>query len=50
MQLVVQSDINTDGANYMGVARTAPEERTSWIGNKPPLIFDQTFLCFGRPG
>jgi len=49
IQLVFESDINTDPENYIGIAPSAKDDLDEWDSRKPPLFMDQGFLYFSRP-
>ncbi|HAL56770.1 MAG TPA: hypothetical protein DCP63_09910 [Bacteroidetes bacterium] len=49
LQLVLQTDINSDSENYLGIAPTAKIDLDELDQPKPPLMFDQGFLYFSRP-
>jgi hypothetical protein len=49
VELVFDSDINTDRDNYAGIAPGVRTGRNELDQHEPPLVFDQGFLYFVRP-
>jgi hypothetical protein len=49
LQLIFESDINSDVQNFIGVSPFALTDRDDLDEHKPPLVFDQGFLYFPRP-
>ncbi|HTY57927.1 MAG TPA: choice-of-anchor D domain-containing protein [Bacteroidota bacterium] len=49
VELVFDSDINTDRDNYAGIAPGVRAGRNELDQHEPPLVFDQGFLYFVRP-
>ena len=49
VELVFDSDINTDMDNYIGIAPSVSPGRNELDQHEPPLVFDQGFLYFARP-
>jgi hypothetical protein len=49
VELVFDSDINTDRDNYIGIAPGANPGRNVLDQHESPLVFDQGFLYFVRP-
>ncbi len=49
VELVFDSDINTDRDNYAGIAPGVKAGRNEMDQHEPPLVFDQGFLYFVRP-
>ena len=49
LQLVFESQTNKDDENYIGIAEEATPGKDRFEFNKPPLIFDQSFLYMKRP-
>ena len=49
LELVYDSDINTDRDNYLGIAPGVASGRNVLDQHEPPLVFDQGFLYFVRP-
>lgn len=49
VKLNYKSDINEDGENYIGIAKSAKNGMDLMDNRKPPLFFDQGFLYFARP-
>ncbi len=49
LQLIFESDINSDRENYIGIAQSAQWDRDELDQRKPPLFLDQGFLYFPRP-
>jgi hypothetical protein len=49
LQLSLETDINTDPENYIGIAPAVKSGRNILNTHKPPLFLDQGFLYFDRP-
>ena len=49
VELVFDSDINTDRDNYIGIAPNALPGRNELDQHEPPLVFDEGALYFVRP-
>ncbi|HEX7574548.1 MAG TPA: choice-of-anchor D domain-containing protein, partial [Bacteroidota bacterium] len=49
VELVFDSDINTDRDNYIGIAPSVGPGRNELDQHEAPLVFDQGFLYFVRP-
>ena len=49
IELVFDSEINTDRDNYLGIAPAVASGRNELDQHEPPLVFDQGFLYFVRP-
>jgi hypothetical protein len=49
IQLVLETDINKDIENFIGVAPSAKVELDELDQPKPPPLFDQGFISFSRP-
>jgi hypothetical protein len=49
VELVFDSDINTDRDNYIGIAPSVKPGRNELDQHEAPLLFDQGFLYFVRP-
>jgi uncharacterized repeat protein (TIGR02543 family) len=49
VQLALESDINSDPENYIGVSKQASAGYDETESHKPPLFLDQGFLYFERP-
>jgi hypothetical protein len=49
LQIIFESDINTDRENYIGISPDATVEQDDLDVRKPPLFLDQGFLYFDRP-
>ena len=49
VELVFDSDINTDRDNYIGIAPSVKPGRNELDQHEAPLVFDQGFLYFVRP-
>ena len=49
VQILLQSDINSDGLNFIGISPAARVDQDDLDEYKPPLVFDQGFLYFSRP-
>ncbi len=49
VQLIFESDINSDRENYIGIAPSAKIAYDELDQRKPPLFLDQGFLYFPRP-
>jgi hypothetical protein len=49
LQLALETDINTDPENYIGIAPATKGGRSVQNIHKPPLFMDQGFLYFERP-
>ena len=49
VQLVLETEINTDAENHIGIAPSAKPDLDELDQPKPPLVFDQGFLYFSRP-
>jgi len=49
VELVFDSDINTDRDNYIGIAPSVGTGRNELDQHEAPLVFDQGFLYFVRP-
>ncbi|HZY09728.1 MAG TPA: T9SS type A sorting domain-containing protein, partial [Bacteroidota bacterium] len=49
VQLILETDINRDPENFIGIASSANEQLDYLDQRKPPLVFDQGFLYFPRP-
>ncbi|MFH0991063.1 MAG: FG-GAP-like repeat-containing protein [bacterium] len=49
IQLVLETDINKDAENYLGIAPAAKLDLDEFDQPKPPMMFDQGFLYFSRP-
>ena len=49
VEMVFDSDINTDRDNYIGIAPAVTPGRNELDQHEPPLVFDQGFLYFVRP-
>ena len=49
LQLILETDINSDSQNHIGIAPSAKSDLDELDQPKPPLMFDQGFLYFSRP-
>ena len=48
LQLVFDSELNTDDDNYIGIAKGTNHGKDRYEFNKPPLIFDESFVYMKR--
>ncbi|MGA2623307.1 MAG: T9SS type A sorting domain-containing protein [Bacteroidota bacterium] len=48
VQIIFESDINKDPANYIGIVSSSKSGLLKYHSHKPRLMFDQGFLCFNR--
>jgi hypothetical protein len=49
LQLAFESEVNNDDENYIGIAKGTNAGKDVYEFNKPPLIFDGSFLYMKRP-
>jgi len=49
VQLILETEINTDAQNHLGIAPSSKPDLDELDQPKPPLVFDQDFLYFSRP-
>jgi len=48
LQLIFATEVNTDDDNFIGIAKEASEGKDAFEYNKPPLVFDGSFLYMRR--
>ncbi|HZY10158.1 MAG TPA: hypothetical protein VFF29_03300, partial [Bacteroidota bacterium] len=49
VQLILETDINRDPENFIGISPNAKLDLDEFDNRKPPLVFDQGFLYFSHP-
>jgi len=49
LQLAYESEMNVDDDNYIGIAKGTSVGKDKFEFNKPPLIFDESFVYMERP-
>ena len=49
LQLIFSTEVNKDDDNFIGIAKEASEGKDAFEYNKPPLVFNGSFLYMSRP-